>query len=114
MPFRVRSATIRWYRAVLPHYGYGELYRMGQLRCRIGGLFLWHRLRYVQTTIWLAVLAVYALLHLVGQLLMSVYYVTYYSVAPNVPNITYYAQLTLMYILDIMCLGGPVCLFITR
>ncbi|KAH7713086.1 hypothetical protein AAVH_19568, partial [Aphelenchoides avenae] len=59
-------------------------------------------------------LLIYAFLHLVGQLLMSVYYVTYYSVAPNVPNITFYAQITLMYIIDIMCLGGPVCLFVTR
>ncbi|KAH7723414.1 hypothetical protein AAVH_09130, partial [Aphelenchoides avenae] len=53
----------------------------------------------------------YALTHLVGQAVMSVWYAVYYSIAPNVP---FFMQIVLIYVMNLVCLSGPVCLFVTR
>lgn len=45
---------------------------------------------------------------------MSVYYVVYYMFSNNSPDVVFYSQLILMYIVDVIALSGPVCLLLTR
>lgn len=54
---------------------------------------------------------VYALTHLVGQVMMSIWYVVNYTVVHSVP---FCVQMMLMCVMNVICLSGPVCLFVTR
>lgn len=54
---------------------------------------------------------VYALVHLLGQVVMSIWYIVNYTVVHTVP---FCVQMMLMGVMNVICLSGPICLFITR
>lgn len=55
---------------------------------------------------------VYAICSLVSQSLIAVYYVVY-TLATS-PTLQFIAQSAVLYVVDLLTLSGPVCLFITR
>lgn len=58
--------------------------------------------------------SVYALLGLVGQTLLAVYYIVIYSVGIAYPQVNATAQRAYPYINNLLALGDAVCLFVTR
>lgn len=57
---------------------------------------------------------VYALLGLVGHSLLAVYFLLIYSVGIAFPRFNATAQATYPYMVNLLTLGDPICLFITR
>lgn len=59
-------------------------------------------------------ISVYALLGLIGQSLLAMYYVIIYSVGIAYPQINAAAQNAYPYINSLLALGDAICLFVTR